>query len=98
MREPIHSSTSAEVAGERRREVPGAVGGDQDVVLDPDADAAQLLGDEQVVLLEVQPGLDGQHHALGEVALGVDVRSTAWPQSCTSMPSMWLVPCRVQRA
>ena len=27
----------------------------------------RLLGDEQVVLLEVEAGLDGQHHALGEV-------------------------------
>ena len=57
-------------AGERGREVPEAVGGDQDVVLDPDADAAQLLGDEQVVLLEVQARLDGEHVALGEVPLG----------------------------
>src|SRR6476620_8979186 len=60
-------------AGEGGGEVPVAVGGDEDVVLDADADAAQLLGDEQVVLLEVEAGLDRQHHALGEVALGVDV-------------------------
>ena len=41
-------------AGERRGEVPRAVGGDEDVVLDPDADAAHLLGHEQVVGLEVE--------------------------------------------
>ena len=64
-------------AGERRREVPRAVGGDEDVVLDPDADAAQLLGDEQVVLLEVEARLDGEHHALGERALGVGLRRGA---------------------
>ena len=58
--------TSAEVR-QGGGQVPGAVGGHQDVVLDPDADAAQLLWDEQVVLLEVEAGLDGEHHAGDEV-------------------------------
>ena len=43
----------------------------QDVVLDPDADSTQFLGHEQVIGLEVQPRLYRQHHACGQVALGV---------------------------
>ena len=40
-----------------------AVLGDEDVVLDADADAAVVLRHGQVVGLEVQPGLDGEDHA-----------------------------------
>lgn len=40
-----------------------AVLGDRDVVLDADADAAELLGDQQVGALEVEAGLDGEDHA-----------------------------------
>ncbi len=86
------------LAGQRGGEVPRAVGGDDDVVLDPDADAAHLLGDEQVVLLEVQARLDGEHHALGQGALRCRPPGREPAQSWTSMPSMWLVECRVQRA
>src|ERR671913_1089632 len=56
------------------RQVADAVLGDDDVVLDPDTDAAQLLGDEQVVLLEVEARLDREHHALGEDAVAVGLR------------------------
>src|SRR5699024_7546930 len=52
-------------------EVAVAVLSDDDVVLDPHADAAQVLGDLEVVGLEVQPGLDGEHRARHE--LGVHV-------------------------
>src|SRR5665647_2166173 len=49
-------------ARERGRQVLVAVGSDQHVVLDPDADPAVLRRDRQVVGLEVQAGLDGEHH------------------------------------
>ena len=49
--------------GHRRREVLVAVLGDQDVVLDAHADAAELLGRQLVVGLEVQPGLHREDHA-----------------------------------
>src|SRR5690554_2577816 len=61
------------VARQGGREVLGTVRGDQDVVLDAHADAAQLLGHEQVVGLEVQAGLDGEDHALLERALEVQL-------------------------
>ena len=61
----------ARSAREGGGEVLVAVGGDQDVVLDPHADAAVLLGDRQVVELEVQARLDGQHHAGHQRGVGV---------------------------
>src|SRR3954454_5666086 len=56
---------------ERGREVLVAVGRDQHVVLDPDADAAQLERRELVVGLEVQPGLHRDHHARREDPVAV---------------------------
>src|SRR3954469_9072749 len=52
------------VPGQRARQVAATVGGDHDVVLDPDADAPQVLGHGQVVRLEVEPGLDREDVAL----------------------------------
>src|ERR1035437_4828644 len=49
-------------AGHGCGEVVTAVRGDQDVVLDAHPDAAQLLGHQQVVGLEVEPGLYGEDH------------------------------------
>src|SRR5690606_7919674 len=49
-------------AGERRREVLVPGGRDEHVVLDPYPDAPVLLGDGEVVALEVQAGFDGEDH------------------------------------
>src|SRR3954452_15677627 len=62
------------LARQRAGQVQRAAGRDHDVVLDPDADAPQLLGDQEVVLLEVQPGLDCQRLAGGQVGLFVGAR------------------------
>src|SRR5699024_8457668 len=45
--------------------------GDQDIVLDAHTDTAQLLGDGQVVGLEVQTRLHGEHHARFQVTVQV---------------------------
>ena len=45
--------------------------GHEDVVLDPDPDAAETLGGEEVVGLEVQARLDGEDHAGAELAVEV---------------------------
>src|SRR5262249_36528784 len=53
-----------EVAGaarQRRGQVPAAGLGDDDVLLDANADSAQLLRKRQVVRLEVEARLDREH-------------------------------------
>ncbi|MBC3841239.1 GntR family transcriptional regulator [Streptacidiphilus sp. 4-A2] len=52
---------SRPAAGQRGGHQPGPVLGDHQVVLHPDADAAQFRRQGQVVGLEVDPGFDGQH-------------------------------------
>src|ERR1035441_8636427 len=49
------------MARQRGAQHPAAVGGDDDVVLDADADAPEGLRRGQVVALEVQAGLDGEN-------------------------------------
>ena len=42
--------------------------GDEEVVLDANADAAELFRDQQVVLVEVEARFDCQHHARAQAA------------------------------
>jgi hypothetical protein len=53
-----HSADVVSPAGQIPREVPVPHLRDDDVVLDPNADAAKLLGKHEIVGLEVQAGLD----------------------------------------
>ena len=90
----IHASISSGSRGSAAERFRAPVGGHEHVVLDAHADAAVLLGHREVVRLEVEAGLHGQYVAFVQVAVRTP-SSRAFAQSCTSMPSMWLTPCRV---
>ncbi len=67
------------------RKHPAAACRDEHVVLDAHADPAELRRDGLVVGLEVQPGLDRQHHALGQrtplIRLGASVGAVVHVQA-----------------